>query len=69
MRKCAGPPASAALGLIRNAVDLLGPFLEDMQKMDIRWQKAQLQTILKAAHINREGGVKLEFREQSQSDS
>ena len=37
-------------------------FLDDMQKMDIRWQKAQLQTILKAAHNYRDGKVELEFR-------
>ena len=32
--------------------------------MDIRQQKAQLQTILKAAHIYRDGRIELEFREQ-----
>ena len=42
----------------------VGSFLDDMQKMDIRWQKAQLQTILKAAHVYRDGKVELEFREQ-----
>ena len=40
----------------------VGSFLEDIQKMDIRWQKAQLQTILKTAHIYRDGKVELEFR-------
>jgi len=38
-------------------------YLIDMQKMDTRWQKAQLQTILKAAHIYRDGKVELEFRQ------
>ncbi len=41
----------------------IGSFLEDIQQMDIRWQKAQLQTILKAAHIYRDGKVELEFRQ------
>jgi len=40
----------------------VGSFLNDIQKMDIRWQKAQLQTILKATHIYRDGKVELEFR-------
>jgi len=41
----------------------IGFFFDNMQKMDIRWQKAQLQTILRAAHIYRDGKVELEFRE------
>ena len=40
----------------------IGTFLDDFQKIDVRWQKAQLQTILKAAHIYRDGAVELEFR-------
>ncbi len=47
----------------------VGSFLDDMQKMEIRWQKAQLQTILKAAHIYRDGNIELEFREQLKADS
>ena len=38
-------------------------FLEDTQQMDIRWQKAQVQIILKAAHVYRGGKVELELRE------
>ncbi|MCH7706393.1 MAG: hypothetical protein IIB33_05035 [Chloroflexi bacterium] len=41
----------------------IGSFIDDIQSMDIRWQKAQLQTILKAAHIYRDGRTQLEFRE------
>jgi len=41
----------------------IGTFLEDFQKMDVRWQKAQLQTILKAAHVYRDGNIELEFRQ------
>ena len=48
--------------------DTVGSFLDDMQKMDIRWQKAQLQTILKAAHIYRDGAIELEFREKLQNE-
>jgi hypothetical protein len=33
------------------------------QPLDIRQQKAQLQTILKAAHVYKEGKMELEFRE------
>ncbi len=39
----------------------IGPFLEDFQKMNIRWQKSQLQTILKATHIYLDGRIELEL--------
>ena len=41
----------------------VGSFPDDIQKTDIRWQKAQLQTILNATHIYRDGAIELEFRE------
>ena len=37
-------------------------FLEDFQEMDVRVQKAHLQTILKAAHVYRDGRIELELR-------
>ena len=37
-------------------------FVEDMQALDPRLQKAHLQTILKAAHVHRDGNIELEFR-------
>ena len=37
-------------------------FLEDFQGMDVRWAKAILQGIIKAAHVFREGCIELEFR-------
>ena len=37
-------------------------FLEDFQGMDVRHQKAQLQAILKAAHVYRDDHIELEFR-------
>lgn len=40
---------------------LIRTFLEDYQSMDPRLQKAQLQTILRAAHVRRDT-IELEFR-------
>ena len=41
------------------------PFLDDFQEMDVRRQKAHLQTILKAAYVkrdeNRAKTIELEF--------
>ncbi len=38
-------------------------FIEASQTMDVRRQKAQLQTIIKAAKVFRDGRIELEFRE------
>ena len=40
----------------------IGSFLEDFQGMEVRQQKAQLQTILKAAYVKKDNAVELEFR-------
>jgi len=37
-------------------------FLEDFEGLDIRVQKAHLQTILKSAYIYRDGRIEVEFR-------
>jgi site-specific DNA recombinase len=37
-------------------------FVEDFQGMDVRQQKANLQTILRAAQVHRDGRIELEFR-------
>ena len=37
-------------------------FLEDVQGLDIRVQKAHLQTILKSAYVHRDGRIEIEFR-------
>ncbi len=37
-------------------------FLEDFQNLDVRHQKAQLQAILKTAHVYRDDRIELEFR-------
>ena len=41
---------------------VISSFLEDVQWMDVRQQKAQLQTILKAAYVNQDDELELEFR-------
>ena len=38
-------------------------FEEAFNSLDLRQQKAQLQTILKAANIYKDGKIELEFRE------
>lgn len=40
----------------------IGSFLEDFQQLDVRRQKAQLQTILKAVYVYRDDRLELEFR-------
>ncbi len=40
----------------------IGTFLEDFMGLDVRRQKAHLQTILRAAHVYRDGRLELEFR-------
>ena len=40
----------------------VGSFLEDFQALDTRRAKALLQTILKAAHVHRNGRIELEFQ-------
>ena len=42
-------------------------FLKDVQELDTRRAKAQLQTILSAAHVYRDGRIELEFRGQQTS--
>jgi hypothetical protein len=41
----------------------MGTFLKAFERLDSRQQKAHLQTILKAAHVFRDGNIALEFRE------
>ena len=40
----------------------VGSFLGEFQGMGVRQQKAQLQTILKAAYVNKDNSIELEFR-------
>ena len=43
--------------------DAIKSFLEDFRGLEVRIQKAQLQTILKTAHVHRGGKIELEFRD------
>ncbi|MBA7689359.1 hypothetical protein ES703_97865 [subsurface metagenome] len=51
------------VSLVEKVPQLVMNFLEAFRGMDIRQQKAQLQTILKAARIYRDGRIELEFRD------
>ena len=43
-------------------------FIGAFESLDIRQQKVNLQSILKAAHIYRDGRIELEFRESQRVD-
>ena len=47
---------------VRDIPTAVGSFLVDFQSMDIRKQKSQLQTLLKAIHVYRDDRLELEFR-------
>jgi hypothetical protein len=48
--------------LVKRVPQAIKTFVEAFQSMDIRQQKAQLQTILKAANAHNDGRIELEFR-------
>jgi len=52
----------ARASLVEQVPQVVKAFVEAFQTMDSRQQKAQLQTILKAAHVYRDGRIELEFR-------
>lgn len=52
----------ANAALIEKVPQAIKTFVEAFQTLDIRQQKAQLQTILKAAHVYRDGRIELDFR-------
>jgi len=54
--------AMASEALIEKVPLVIKTFMEAFQRLDIRQQKSQLQTILKAAHIYKDGKIELEFR-------
>jgi site-specific DNA recombinase len=54
--------ARAQASLIEKVPHAIKTFKEAFQSLDIRQQKAQLQTILKAAHVYKDGKIELEFR-------
>jgi hypothetical protein len=51
--------------LIERVPRAIKTFEEAFQSLDLRQQKAQLQTILKATHIYKDGKIELEFRSAS----
>ena len=56
------PPMKLLNVMYNDAPDAIKTFLEDFQGLEPRIQKAHLQTILKAAHVYRDGTIDIEFR-------
>jgi site-specific DNA recombinase len=54
--------AKASEALIERVPKAIKTFAEAFKSLDTREQKAQLQTILKAAHVYKDGKIELEFR-------
>ncbi len=57
--------AKASEALIEKVPKAITAFEEAFQNLDLRQQKAQLQTILKSAHVYNDGKIELEFRGES----
>ena len=51
--------------MIEKIPRVIRSFMEAFKSLDIRQQKARLQTILKAADIYKDGRIELEFRGES----
>jgi hypothetical protein len=51
--------------LIKKVPQAIKTFVESFQSLDVRQQKAQLQTILKTANVYKDGRIELEFRRES----
>jgi len=45
--------------------EMVKDFVSTFQRLPIRQEKAELQTILKSAHVYRDGRIELEFRESA----
>jgi len=54
--------ARASEALIKKVPQVIKTFVEAFQSLEPRQQKAHLQTILKSAHIYKDGKIELEFR-------
>ncbi len=52
----------AKVSLAETLPSAVKSFLDALESLDTRQQKAQLQTILKAARVYRDGRIELEFR-------
>lgn len=57
--------ARATGDLIEKVPKAIKSFMEAFKDIDRRQQKVQLQTILKSAHIYKDGRIELEFRGES----
>jgi hypothetical protein len=57
--------ARASEALIERVPKAILTFEEAFHTLELRQQKAQLQTILKAAHVYNDGRIELEFRGES----
>jgi hypothetical protein len=55
--------AKASEATIEKVPKVIKTFLETFESLEPRQQKAQLQTILKTAHVYKDGRIELEFRE------
>ncbi|MFC2038765.1 recombinase family protein [Chloroflexota bacterium] len=53
----------ASASLVDTLPGSIASFIDAFESLDIRQQKVHLQSILKAAHIHRDGRIELEFRE------
>jgi hypothetical protein len=47
--------------MVERVPKVIKTFTEAFQSLEVRQQKAQLQTILQAAHVNNNGKIQLEF--------
>ena len=54
--------ARASEALVQKVPRAIKTFVEAFQGLEPRQQKVHLQTILKAAHIYKDGRIELEFR-------
>jgi hypothetical protein len=52
----------AGEALVERVPKVIKTYMEAFQSLDVRQQKAQLQTILKSAYIYKDGRIVLEFR-------
>ena len=57
--------ARASEELIEKVPKAIKTFEEAFQSLELRQQKAQLQTILKAAQVYKDGKIELEFRSEN----
>jgi hypothetical protein len=57
--------AKASEAMVERVRRVIKMFMEAFQNLEVRQQKAQFQTILRAAHIYKDGRIELELRGES----